>query len=142
MPTHSRDNRLKASTDAATLEHEGRFDYERVPEKFARCPDRSGRRTSRAAVRGARFKVRAVALHGTRYDYSAVAFVDQYAEGTILCRTHGPFAQRPTKYLDVDGSGGCPDCARHARPLALKDAWTGRTHSQRRDESAGEYIAA
>lgn len=168
MPTHSRDERLQAFIDAATVRHGGRYDYEQVPAMFVnahtkvtigcpdhgnfdqepnehkrgqRCPDCSGRRNSKATVRGARFEAQAIAMHGDRYDYSAVKFVDQHTEVTILCRTHGPFPQRPTNHLDVGSPSGCSDCANQARRVALKAAWTRRTRTQRRKASTGEYIA-
>ena len=169
MPTQSRDDRLQAFIDAATLRHQGRYDYEQVPAMFVnahtkvtigctdhgdfdqepnehkrgqRCPDCSGRRNAKATVRGARFKIQAAVMHGGRYDYSAVEFVDQHTEVTILCRTHGPFTQRPTNHLDIDGPSGCPDCADQSRRLALKNAWTRRTRTQRRNADTGEYLAA
>jgi len=122
MPTQSRADRLDAFITAATAKHNAKYDYSRVPEAFInahtkvtigcpdhgdfdqepnehkrgqRCPDCSGRRNSRASVHGARFVTRAADVHGNRYDYSAVAFVDQHTEVTIICRQHGPFRQRP-----------------------------------------------
>ena len=169
MPTQSRDERLQAFIDAATVKHDGRYDYEQVPAMFVnahtkvtigcpdhglfdqepnehrrgqRCPDCSGRRNSKATVRGARFAERAAVLHGARYDYSAVEFVDQHTEVTIRCRTHGPFVQRPTNHLDAGSPSGCPACANQTRRTALKDAWTRRARSQRRNDDTGEYIAA
>ncbi|PYY34456.1 MULTISPECIES: hypothetical protein [unclassified Curtobacterium] len=169
MPTASRADRLDAFIAAATAKHDGKYDYSRVPETFVnahtkvtigcpdhgdfdqepnehkrgqRCPDCSGRRNSRASVRGARFVTRAAGIHGNRYDYSAVAFVDQHTEVTIICRRHGPFLQRPTNHLDHGGPSGCHRCAEERRPAALKDAWTKRDRSQRRDADTGEYLAA
>ncbi|WP_412161668.1 hypothetical protein [Curtobacterium flaccumfaciens] len=169
MPTQSRAERLDAFIAAATAKHNGKYDYARVPEAFVnahtkvtigcpdhgdfdqepnehkrgqRCPDCSGRRNSRASVRGARFITRAVEVHGPRYDYSAVVFVDQHTEVTIICRQHGPFSQRPTNHLDAGGPSGCSGCADLSRPAALKLAWTTRSRGQRRDAESGEYLAA
>lgn len=169
MPAASRADRIDTFIATATAKHAGKYDYSRIAERFVdartkvtigcpehgdfdqtpnehrrgqRCPDGSGRRNSNATVRGARFEAQAAAMHGDRYDYSAVTFVDQHTEVTVLCRTHGPFAQRPTNHLDIHSPSGCPDCANQSRRLALKAAWTRRAHSQTRNASTGEYIAA
>jgi hypothetical protein len=169
MPNQTRDERLHAFISAATAKHDGMYDYQQVPATFVnahtkvtigcpdhgefnqepnehkrgqRCPDCSGRRNSRASVRGTRFIEQAVALHGTLYDYAAVIFVDQHTDVTIICRTHGAFQQRPTNHLDKGGPSGCRLCANLARRAALRDAWTKRARSQRRDTATGEYLAA
>jgi len=169
MPNHTREQRLDAFIEAATTRHAGKYDYSRVAEKFVnahtkvtigcsehgdfdqepnehkrgqRCPDCSGRRNSRASVRGARFTARAIDLHGTRYDYSAVVFVDQHTDVTIVCREHGPFAQRPTNHLDANGPSGCHRCGERSRPAALRTAWVNRERTQRRDADTGEFLAA
>lgn len=169
MPAASRADRINTFIATATAKHAGKYDYEQVPAMFVnahtkvpigcpehgefdqtpnehrrgqRCPDCSGRRNSKATVRGARFEAQAAAVHGGWYDYSAVKYVDQHAEVTILCRTHGPFTQRPTNHLDIDSPSGCPDCANQSRRLALKDAWTRRARTQLRNADTGEYLAA
>jgi len=165
MLAASRADRINTFIATATAKH----DYSRIAERFVnahtkvtigcpdhgdfdeepnehkrgqRCPDCFGRRNSKATVRGARFEAQAAAMHGDRYDYSAVKFVDQHTEVTILCRTHGPFTQRPTNHLDTDSPSGCPDCANQSRRAAPKDARTRRTRTQRRNAGTGEYIAA
>lgn len=169
MPNQSRADRLDAFITAATAKHDGKYDYSQVPAKFVnahtkvtigcpdhgpfdqepnehkrgqRCPDCSGRRNSRATVRGARFVERAVSLHANRYDYSAVVFIDQRTDVTIICRRHGEFQQRPTNHLDAGGPSGCHGCADEARSVWLTDQWTRRDRTQRRDRDSGEYIAA
>ncbi len=169
MPAQSETKRLQAFIDAATVKHDGRYDYEQCrpcsSTRIRRSPSaalttatstRSPTSTSAGSAAPTApadatrervsavhdFKAQAIAMHGDRYDYSAVTFVDQHTEVTILCRTHGPFPQRPTNHLDVGSPSGCPDCANQARRVALKDAWTRRTRTQRRKASTGEYLAA
>lgn len=169
MPTQSRADRLDAFITAATAKHDGKYDYGQVAATFVnahtkvtigcpdhgdfeqepnehrrgqRCPDCSGRRNSRASVRRARFIARATALHGGRYDYSAVVFADQHIPVTIICRLHGQFQQRPTDHLDMESPSGCHGCANEARSAWQKDQWTRRGRSQRRDRDTGEYLAA
>ncbi|QWS33055.1 hypothetical protein [Curtobacterium aetherium] len=169
MPNQSRADRLDAFITAATTKHDGKYDYSQVPAMFVnahtkvtigcpdhgdfdqepnehkrgqRCPDCSGRRNSRASVRGGRFTTRAAELHRDRYDYSTVSFTDQHTDVTILCRQHGPFTQRPTNHLAAGGPSGCRDCADEARRAWSLEQWTRRERTQRRDHDTGEFLAA
>ena len=50
---------------------------------------------------------RAREVHGDKYDYSKVEYVDSHTKACILCPKHGEFLQRPDTHL----SGcGCPKC--------------------------------
>jgi hypothetical protein len=47
-------------------------------------------------------------IHGDKYDYSNVKYVDSQSKITIICPTHGIFKQQPNSHL----SGcSCPNCA-------------------------------
>ncbi len=54
------------------------------------------------------FVERAVTVHGNRYDYSSVVYVNAHTKVGIICPTHGSFYQTPTSHLH--GSSGCPQC--------------------------------
>ena len=55
-----------------------------------------------------RFIQKAKQIHGDRYDYSKVEYVDSKTEVCIVCREHGEFWQKPKNHL----SGyGCPICS-------------------------------
>jgi hypothetical protein len=169
MPTQSHADRLAAFITAATAIHDGKYDYSQVPATFVnahtkvrigcpdhgdfeqepnehrrgqRCPDCAGRRNSRASVRRERFIAQATALHGDRYDYFTVEYMNQHTPVVITCRLHGPFQQRPTNHLDTDSPSGCHSCGNDARSVWQKDQWTRRDRSQRRDRDTGEYLAA
>lgn len=60
------------------------------------------RRTTEDFIRAARKK------HGDRYDYSRVVYHNNRTNVEIICVTHGPFPQTPTKHLDA--GQGCPKC--------------------------------
>jgi hypothetical protein len=107
-----------------------------------RCPDCSGRRNARSTVRSGYFIARATELHGTRYDYTQVQYVDQHTPVTIFCRSHGAFTQRPVNHLSSHTPSNCPHCATDARVVTLTAAWKHRARSQRRDTDTGEYRAA
>ncbi len=53
------------------------------------------------------FISRAIKIHGDRYDYSKVLYINNYTKVDILCRKHGLFQQLP--YDHCRGSG-CPKC--------------------------------
>ena len=49
-------------------------------------------------------------VHGDKYDYSKVNYVNNYTPITIICPTHGEFKQTPNDHLN--GKSGCPHCAK------------------------------
>ncbi len=46
------------------------------------------------------FLFKAKEIHGDRYDYSKVIYVDRMTPVTIICRKHGPFMQTPNNHVD------------------------------------------
>ena len=47
-------------------------------------------------------------IHGDKYDYSKVEYINNSTKVCIICPEHGEFWQTPNKHL----SGcGCPKCA-------------------------------
>lgn len=55
----------------------------------------------------ATFVAKARRVHGTRYDYSSVAYVRSQVAVTIVCAEHGSFDQTPGSHLT---GRGCPEC--------------------------------
>lgn len=57
-------------------------------------------------------------IHGVKYDYSQVEYVNQSVPVKIICPEHGLFEQTPARHLH---SLGCPQCAKqYCRELARK----------------------
>lgn len=56
------------------------------------------------------FILRAVAVHGNKYDYSHVVYVNTLTKVIITCPTHGDFLQRPNAHTSQ--RQGCPACAK------------------------------
>lgn len=54
------------------------------------------------------FIAKAKAVHGDRYDYSKVEYVNNQTKVCIICKEHGEFWQAP--YTHLNGHG-CPKCA-------------------------------
>lgn len=47
-------------------------------------------------------------VHGSKYDYSKVEYLDSVTKVTILCKDHGEFKTAPSNHLSGQG---CPECA-------------------------------
>ncbi|GIE35451.1 hypothetical protein Ait01nite_084960 [Actinoplanes italicus] len=56
-------------------------------------------------------------VHGDRYDYSRVEYVNNRTGVTIVCGDHGPFLQVPDGHMS---GAGCPRCADRERGLARR----------------------
>ena len=55
------------------------------------------------------FIEKAIKVHGDRYDYSKVVYIDNKSKITITCHEHGDFEQQPHIHL---GNHGCQKCAK------------------------------
>ena len=56
--------------------------------------------------------------HGDRYDYSLVNYVNSKNPITIICKKHGPFAQRADSHLY---GNGCIICSKEAKKLSSEE---------------------
>jgi len=50
-------------------------------------------------------------VHGAKYDYSKVEYVDSHTKIIIICSKHGEFKQRPRDHLS---GRGCKQCVMQA----------------------------
>src|SRR6267142_163234 len=66
-------------------------------------------------TRAAEFLDRARLIHGERYGYENVAYLNCRTRVTIVCPTHGPFSQRPSNHLR---GYGCRKCANQLQTTA------------------------
>lgn len=64
------------------------------------------------------FITKAKQVHGDKYDYSRVLYVDSITPVCIVCPDHGEFKQRPAMHLS---GKGCPGCANEKVRRALSD---------------------
>lgn len=55
------------------------------------------------------FIKKAVKIHGNKYDYSGVQYVNVATKIYVVCRIHGGFYQTPSSHLC---GHGCPECGR------------------------------
>ena len=54
------------------------------------------------------FIKKAIAIHGDKYDYSKVNYINYHTKVIIICKEHGEFEQTPGGHLN--GKNGCPKC--------------------------------
>ena len=56
-------------------------------------------------------------VHGDRYDYSKVKYVNMSTKVVIICHIHGEFLQTPDKHLR---KRGCPNCAKNRKKSQIE----------------------
>lgn len=62
---------------------------------------------SRSADNAGTFIERAITIHGNKYDYSEVEYINTKLKVDIICPTHGKFSQTPGNHLS---GSGCLQC--------------------------------
>ena len=55
------------------------------------------------------FIERSKEIHGNRYDYSLVEYIDNNTYVKIICKKHGLFLKKPVKHINA--KQGCPNCS-------------------------------
>jgi ferredoxin-like protein FixX len=64
------------------------------------------------------FLDKAAALHGEKFDYSKVKYINTYTKVIIICKIHGEFLQKPNSHL----SGlGCAACAKDGKIVSIDE---------------------
>lgn len=89
------------------------------------------------------FIERAILIHGNKYDYSKVDYLNNKSDVKIICPTHGEFDQTPSNHLN---GKGCSKCAnvKNRKLLTktisdfIKEAK--EIHGDRYDYSLSQYI--
>ena len=98
------------------------------------CPDCGGTKQLTSET----FIEKAIAIHGDRYDYSLVEYVNYDTPITIICPDHGPFPQTPDSHLI---KSGCPDCGGNKQLTTETFIEKANTvHGDRYDYSQIEYV--
>lgn len=85
------------------------------------------------------FIKRAKKIHGDKYDYSKVEYVDTHTKVCIVCLNHGEFWQTPHEHLKYKGCKKCADDARKT-PLEVFINTSKQTHGDKYDYSKANYI--
>jgi hypothetical protein len=86
------------------------------------------------------FIKRAKEIHGDKYDYSLINYVNNQTKVNILCPKHGIFAQEPRKHINRKQT--CPKCTGHHSDTKTFIEKANIKHSNKYDYSLVEYINA
>ena len=79
-------------------------------------------------------------VHGDKYDYSKVKYVNSVTKVCIICPEHGTFLQGPSQHLS---GKGCSKCSNNYSPT--KEEWityAREVHGNKYDYSKVEYVNA
>ena len=85
-------------------------------------------------------------IHGDKYDYSKVEYIDAYTEVKIICPIHGEFLQKPT--VHINQKCGCRKCGyesvreKNSSSLDLFIEKARKIHGDKYDYSKVEYFDA
>ena len=82
-----------------------------------------------------------VKIHGNKYDYSKVKYINARTKIIIICKKHGEFKQTPN--MHTAKKVGCPKCAKNRK--LTTEQFVGKAnniHNNRYDYSKVKYINA
>lgn len=78
-------------------------------------------------------------VHGNKYDYSRVEYIDGQTKVCIICPNHGEFWQRPCDHINQ--KQGCPRCSKNYRDTTETFIEKAKiVHGNRYDYSKVEYV--
>ena len=60
-----------------------------------------------------KFIEKAKEIHGDKYDYSLVEYINSQSKVKIICPEHGMWEQKPNNH--INGKKGCPSCAGNSK---------------------------
>ena len=80
-------------------------------------------------------------IHGDKYDYSKVKYIDGHTKVCIICPKHGEFWQEACKHVTHKKSG-CPICAKERQRLTTEEfiRRAKEVHGDKYDYSKTEYV--
>lgn len=106
--------------------------------KGANCPLCSGHKSFNKEW----FLKRANEVHGEKYDYSKVNYININTKVSIICPIHGEFEQKPNYH--INNKAGCPKCGRvkcsgryDTEEFIVK---ANKVHGYKYDYSATKYV--
>lgn len=107
------------------------------------CPKCGHEKSSGEKKKGReKFIQESKAVHGEKYDYSKVEYVNSLTKVSIICPVHGIFSQRPSEHLRGQG---CPECGKEKcakSRTCSKDSFISKAkiiHGDKYDYSGSEY---
>lgn len=106
-----------------------------------RCPMCS----KRARLNTEEFIRRAKEIHGNKYDYSKVEYVNNNTKVCIICPEHGEFWQTPISHFAGNGCPSCGALSTGRKKRTTRDKFiemAKRVHGDKYDYSKTEYVKA
>ena len=105
------------------------------------CPEcgRNKKMTTEAFIEKAK------QIHGDKYDYSKVEYVNSHTKVRIICPIHGEFWQRPDHHLHGQGCKKCGDLRRSENKKIYQEDWikaADELHNHKYDYSKINYVNA
>ena len=76
-------------------------------------------------------------IHGDKYDYSKVEYIDNKTKVCIICPEHGEFWQTPSAHLKGEG---CNRCSKHVYDTKTFIEKSKKIHGDKYDYSKVEYV--
>lgn len=85
------------------------------------------------------FIKRAIEIHGDKYDYSQVNFINSNTKVSIICKIHGEFLQKASSHINQ--KAGCPKCGNNLKKTLVEFIEeANKIHNNRYDYSLVNYI--
>ena len=76
-------------------------------------------------------------VHGDKYDYSKVNYINNHTKVCIICSVHGEFWQTPDRHLSGQG---CPRCFKHVYDVKSFITEAQKIHGDTYDYSKVNYV--
>mgnify|MGYP000896157317 CR=1 FL=1 len=76
-------------------------------------------------------------VHGEKYDYSLVNYINAYTKVKIICKEHGVFKQMPISHIN---NNGCAKCAGKNKTTKEFIDESNKVHNNKYDYSLTKYI--
>ena len=131
---------VNSNTKVIIICHE-HGEFEQMPSSHlngANCPICAGNYSNKIY-----FLEMAKLIHGDKYDYSKVNYINSHTKVTIICPIHGRFEQNPTNHLSGRSCHNCGKIvASLSRKLTTKDFIEKaiKKHGDKYDYSKTDYI--
>lgn len=97
-------------------------------------------RGNSVALNNEKFIEKAVKVHGDRYDYSKVEYINSSTEVTVCCKTHGDFRKKAKDFLYGEGCLLCNQDKRDKINLEIFLQKAKKTHGDRYSYQEVQYI--
>ena len=84
------------------------------------------------------FILKSIAVHGDKYDYSKVEYINNRTKVCIICPIHGEFWQTPINH--INNKNGCPKCGNNMISVEEFIKRARKIHGDKYDYSKVNYI--